>query len=275
MEEKKKAKKEPVERTIVKASTGEKQDKPAASKPAIVSAEDKKKATGLRWGAVAMWLVAICFEVVAILLLNGTLYIPGNVMTWMIVALAIDLVLVIVASQLWKKSNRLDPTSEKNKLKFFLWNNMGVIASIIAFVPFIVILLQDKKLEKKSKRILTVIAAVALVIAGAASADYDPVSAEDLAEAQQQAAVTSNGMAYWTQWGRSYHLDPNCHTLSRSATIYEGTIEEAFEAKRNDPCDFCALDKSEGQAAADAPDADVADAVQELLGGEEAPDTAE
>lgn len=262
------SKKEPTERTIVKASTGEKSDKP--SKPAVVSAENKKKATGLRWGAVALWLLGIGFEAAAILLLNGTLYIPGDVMIWIIAALAADLALVIIASQLWKKSNRLDPASEKNKVKFFLWNNMGVIASVIAFVPFIVLLLKNKDMDKKSKRIVTVVAAIALLVAGAASADYDPVSAEDLAEAQEQAAVVSNGMAYWTQWGRSYHLDPDCHTLARSATIYEGTIEEAFEAKRNDPCDFCADGKNAAAADEGADAGDVANAISELLDEDEA-----
>ena len=251
-------KKEPVERTIVKASTGEKSGK--TSKPAVVSAADKKKATGLRWGAVALWLLAIGFEVLAILLLNGTLYIPGDAMVWMIVALAVDMILVIIASQLWKKANRLDPASEKNKLKFFLWNNMGVIASLIAFVPFIILLLKNKDMDKKTKRIVTVVAAIALVIAGAASFDYDPVSAEAMAEAQEAAAVTSDGMAYWTQWGRSYHLNPDCHTLARSATIYEGTIGDAFDAKRNDPCDFCALN-----VIAAVENDDVSDAIQELL----------
>lgn len=263
-------KKAPIERTIVKAGTGEKSEK--AAKPAVVSAENKKKATGLRWGAVALWLVGVAFEVVAILLLNGTLYIPGNAMTWMLIALGLDLVAVIIASQLWKKANRYDPASEKSKLKFFLWNNMGVIASVIAFLPFIVLLLKDKEMDKKSKRIVTVVAAIALLIAGAASVDYDPVSAEDLAEAQEQAAVAGNGMAYWTQWGRSYHLDPDCHTLARSATIYEGTIEEAFEAKRTDPCDFCALNADAGTAE-DADD--VSEAIQELLGEDEGNEASE
>ena len=48
---------------------------------------------------------------------------------------------------------------------------------------------------------------------------------------------------YWTRFGKSYHLDPNCHTLMRSSKVYQGTIEEAFEANRTDPCDFCALEQ--------------------------------
>ena len=35
-----------------------------------------------------------------------------------------------------------------------------------------------------------------------------------------------------------------CHTIKDSATKTSGTIEEAFEANRNDPCDYCALEKT-------------------------------
>ena len=81
---------------------------------------------------------------------------------------------------------------------------------------------------------------IALILASVFSIDFNPVSAEELAEAQQ---TVGNGSVYWTQFGKSYHLDPNCHTLMRSSKVYQGTIEEAFEANRTDPCDFCALDK--------------------------------
>lgn len=39
-------------------------------------------------------------------------------LTWLIVALVSILILSIVGSVLWKKANRLDPASEKDKVKF-------------------------------------------------------------------------------------------------------------------------------------------------------------
>ena len=81
---------------------------------------------------------------------------------------------------------------------------------------------------------------IMVVLASLFSIDFNPVSAEELAEAQQ---TVGNGSVYWTQFGKSYHLDPNCHTLMRSSKVYQGTIEEAFEANRTDPCDFCALEQ--------------------------------
>ena len=133
-----------------------------------------------------LWVLALAAEVGAILILNGIWYIPEEQkLYWLIGALAVDLILVIIGSQLWKKSNRLDPASKASKVKFFLWNNMGLIASVICFLPLIILLLTNKDLDGKTKKIATVVAVIVLIIASLFSIDFDPVSAEDLAEAQQ------------------------------------------------------------------------------------------
>ncbi len=253
--------KTPKERQFVSASdtpvkTGEGEKKASAKKANSAAVEKaqsiresvsenggktpKARATSLRIIAVILWLVAIAFEILVIALLNGTLYIPGDQTMWLIIGIALDLICVVSGSLLWKHSNRIDPASEKNKVKFFLWNNMGVIAAVLAFLPLVIILLKDKKLDAKAKKIVSIVAAVALIAAIGLSIDYNPVSQEDLAEAKQEALAQNEGIAYWTRWGRSYHFDPNCRTLLNSAVVYQGTIEEAFEAHRTDPCDFCA-----------------------------------
>ncbi len=245
-----------IEREIVKASSGEKaakKEKAAEKKTEereVVEVKDggtkkerKKRATGRRLLAILFWLLAFAAEVVVILRLNGYLYcLPQlDIRTFILIGLGIDLVLVIIGSLFWKKANRINPPSEKNKVWFFLCSQMGLIAAIIAFAPLIVVLIKDKSLDKKTKRIVSVVAAIALVIAGAASIDYNPASAEDLAAAKAEATELGYGEeVYWTQYGRSYHLDQDCHTLSRSKVLYEGSMDEAFEAKRNDPCDYCA-----------------------------------
>ena len=231
------AEKKNVKREFVEASTGK-----TGSRPAVVTAANKKSATTKRIVAVVLWVLALAAEVGAILMLNGRWYIPEEQkLYWLIGALAVDLILVIIGSQLWKKSNRLDPASKASKVKFFLWNNMGLIASVICFLPLIILLLANKDLDGKTKKIATVVAVIALIIASLFSIDFDPVSAEELAEAQQ---TVGNGSVYWTQFGKSYHLDPNCHTLMRSSKVYQGTIEKAFEANRTDPCDFCAQEQA-------------------------------
>ncbi len=194
-------------------------------------------ATGLRIGAAALWLVAIAFEVVAILILNGTInwtFMPG---LWqIIIALVLDLVCVIIGSQLWKKANRIKPASKKNKLLFWLWNNMGVIVCAFAFIPFVILALTDKKADKKTKAIATVVAVIALLIGGLASYDFDPVSQEDLEAAQT--AITSD--VYWSPFGKVYHTHEDCQALNQTETLTYGTVEEAIASNRTRLCAFCA-----------------------------------
>jgi hypothetical protein len=121
---------------------------------------------------------------------------------------------------------------------------MGLIAAIICFLPLIILLLKNKDMDAKTKKLVSIIAAIAIVIAALLSIDFSPTSSEDLAAAQELALEVGDGTAYWTQFGKSYHLNPDCSTLLNSSTIYEGTVEEAFAANREDPCDFCALEKA-------------------------------
>jgi hypothetical protein len=125
-------KKPPVTRKVISATTGEevkpnKNTMPTKSaKPAVVPAEAKSRARGLRITAAVLWVLAILAEVAAILMLTKYIYVSEDSMVmWLIVALAVDLVLVVIGSQLWKKANRIDPASEANKFKFWLWNNLG------------------------------------------------------------------------------------------------------------------------------------------------------
>ncbi|MBE6758762.1 MAG: hypothetical protein E7554_01540 [Ruminococcaceae bacterium] len=217
-----------------------------SSKPAIVSPENKKRAKGFRIGAVALWVLAIAFEVLTILIINGTMYLGENKMLYIIIGLVLDLICVFVGSQLWKKANHIDPCSKKNKLKFFLWNQMGVIAAVVAFFPLLILLLKEDDLDPKVKKILSIIAAVITLLAVGTSIDYSPASLEDLAQAKDDSQVYSiDGTAYWTMFGKCYHFNPECHTIKNSANRFEGTVEEAFEANRHKPCSYCASEGGE------------------------------
>lgn len=64
---------------------------------------------------------------------------------------------------------------------------------------------------------------------------------EQVKEEQETQQVLSNNISdethvYWTPKGKSYHSSPGCPTLSRSKTIYEGSIQESGKF---DPCDRC------------------------------------
>ena len=206
--------------------------------PNLKPAKELGNAKGLRIGAVVLWVAALIFEVLAVLILVGKLQMTFLPVMWqLIVMIVLDLVCVIIGSQLWKKANHIDPVSEKNKTKFWLWNNMGVIAAVIAFVPLIVILLANKDLDKQTKTICTVAAIIALLIGGVTGIDYNPVSAE---EKEAAVAALSDTVVYWAPFGRVYHTSEDCSALNRSETLTYGTVEQAIAANRTRLCSFCA-----------------------------------
>lgn len=232
------------EKKIVSADSGEKiSNKEAARKSAEKGTRATQEAapvgnsTGLRIGALFCWLGAFALEVVAVLILNGNIawtFLP--MLYQLIIALVLDLALVIVGAQLWKKANKISPASEKNPVKFWLWNNMGVIACVIAFVPFIILLLNNKEVDKKTKTIATVVAIIALLIGGVASYDWNPVSIEQKDAAMQ----TISGNVYWAPFGKVYHTSEDCQALNQSETLTYGTVEQAIAAGRTRLCAFCA-----------------------------------
>ena len=195
-------------------------------------------AGGLRVGAVILWVVAIVFEILAILVLFGKISLTFMPQLWQLIAfIVLDLICLIIGSSLWKKANHIAPASEANKAKFWLWNNLGVIVSCFAFIPIIILMLTNKDLDKKTKTIATIAAVIALLIGGATSVDYNPVSSEQL-----QAAETALGdtIVYWSPFGHVYHLDDDCSALNQSESLTYGTVEEAVAANRTRLCKFCA-----------------------------------
>lgn len=227
------------ERKFVKASSGEavKTTKSKTEEKVSYTKEARhERATGKRIIAIVFWVLAIACEVVFFLTLNKTIYIKDYQLYVQIGALVLDLIFVIIGSQFWKRANDVDPASDTNSVKFFLQNQMGLIVSILAFVPIVIVLLTNKDLDKKTKQVLVPVAAVALVLASLLSIDWNPISEE---EYQATAQALKGEAVYYTQFGKSYHLDPDCRALKNSSVVYEGTIEEALDAGRNDPCDFC------------------------------------
>lgn len=221
-------------RTVVRAGNN------SASKGRTIKEAPKTgNATGLRIGAILLWLAAFALELLALMIFNGNVtlsFLPLTTLVQIIVVLVLDLVFVIIGSQLWKKSNHIDPVSKKNKVKFWLWNNMGVIACVIAFVPFIVLALRDKDADPNLKKIASIVALVALLIGGIASYDFNPISEEEKVEAM---AEYGDAMVYWTPFGKVYHSDIDCHAMNRSDTITEGTVEQAIAANRTRLCKYC------------------------------------
>ena len=223
------------ERKIISASTGK---QTTASQPkTVVAAAPVGSSAGYRVGAILLWVLALGFEALALLVFLDKInlgFIPQ--MAQLIAFLVLDLICVIIGSQLWKKANHISPASKKNAVTFWLWNNMGVIVCAFAFVPFIIVALTDKKADQKTKTIAAVAAVIALLIGGVASVDWNPISKDEKTEAVN----TITGEVCWTPFGRKYHTHQDCSSLANSETLYTGNVEQAIANNRTDLCKFCA-----------------------------------
>ena len=205
--------------------------------------DPKNRATCRRVWAIICWVLAIACEAIAILRLADVINWFSNCLSleaFLIIFILLDLIFVIIGSQLWKKANHIDPASEKNKTKFWLWNNLWTILSVIAFLPIIILVFTDKDLDKKSKGLVGGIAIAALAIAGLTSYDWNPVSMEWLEQAEKEVLqVSPSGTVYWAEYSKKYHVDKDCPAFSNSETVYEGTVRDAYERWLTDPCRRC------------------------------------
>lgn len=247
------AKKEPKERTFVDAKTGKTIAHPhqggstaEATESVRTEMHEQRKGNALpfRIGAIVLWVLGIVCEIMAILVVNGTLFMPGfPPMTWLLIWLVVDLVLVVIGSQLWKKANHIAPASKENKLAYWVQTDLGVIIAAIAFAPIIVLLLTSKDTDKRTKQVGSIVAAVALAVAVGSGIDYHPTTQEDRDQAEAGAAVLSDGgLCYWTPFGEVYHFNPDCQYIKNSGTIYSGSVQEALDAKRTRGCSGCTVE---------------------------------
>ena len=240
-------------KTVSAAESGRKRKTPVAAEgeQKVVAAKSKGNATGRRIGAVILWVIAIALEVLAILLLFAKIEITFmNTLTAIIILLVLDLICVIAGSLLWKQANHIDPASEKNKTLFWIWNNMGLIVCVAAFLPFIILTLTNKKADKKTKIVATVVGVIALLIGGLFSIEWNPLSAEQKAEQEGIFAdsVLPQGTVYFTEFGKKYHLYLECQHINNSNTVYSAAMDKpddkecvdiAFENGCNDVCKTC------------------------------------
>ena len=91
-------------------------------------------------------------------------------------------------------------------------NGIKTLEKIILIALFIIIVLTNKDTDKKTKAIATVVAVIALLIGGVASYDFNPVSQEQLAAAEN--AITDD--VYWSPFGHVYHTHDDCQALNHS-----------------------------------------------------------
>jgi len=198
----------------------------------VATPEAKGKAKQLRLFAFLAWILAIAGEVFAILKL-----IHDETLTWLIVALVVILLLSILGSYLWKKANRLDPASEKDKARFFIQNQLGVIMAVIAFLPLVIFIFTDKKASGKTKGVAGVVAIVALLIAGIFGYEFNPASQEKYTkEINEQTNVVkqlnnNKDEVFLAKTGIVYHLFEDCPYIKGREGVTTTTVEGAWQER--------------------------------------------
>jgi len=221
---------------ITKIEGGETSGEARAFTP---TAESKGQATKFRIIAVLSWLVAIGIEVFAILLLRK----PPIVMWQLIALIAGALVFAVIGTLLWKKANRFDPASERDRVRFFVQNQLGAIISIIAFLPLVILIFTNKNMDAKQKGIIGSIAIVAMLAAGITGVDFNPPSQEQYAaQTARVEQLMNRNHVFWTKSGTRFHLYSDCYRINTKRTdeIFQGTVAKARELKNiNTLCSTC------------------------------------
>lgn len=206
----------------------------------VASDESKAKAGKFRLFAVICWIIAIGFEAAAIYILLKTEI--DKFFVWMIVLIAADLIFAVAGSLLWKQANRFDPASEKDRIRFFIQNQLGVLIAMIAFLPLVILIFTNKNMNGKQKGIIGSIAVIALIIAGITGVDFNPPSVEQYTEQTEKVKQLNDGVnnVFWTKSGKSYHLYSDCSYINsdRTTEIFQGTVAKARELKNI--TDLCA-----------------------------------
>jgi hypothetical protein len=155
-------------------------NKPAAdvTKDWQATQGQKSAATRLRLFAALCWIVAIGGEIAGIYLFYQHKFDqPGNMplLVGLLVGMA---VFAIAGNLLWKAANRHDPARASDTVKFFFQNQLGAIITLIAFLPLVFLILTDKNMDPKTKKVAGSIGAVLAVLATLIGVSYQPPSVE-------------------------------------------------------------------------------------------------
>ena len=141
-------------------------NKPAAdvTKDWQATQGQKSAATRLRLFAALSWIVAIGGQIAGVVLLYQHKFDHGNLplLIGILVGIAI---FAIAGNLLWKAANRHDPARASDKFRFFFQNQLGVIITLIAFLPLVLLIFTDKNMDPQTKKVAGGVGAVLGVVA--------------------------------------------------------------------------------------------------------------
>ena len=194
--------------------------------------------------AVILWLLGLACETVGILALIGRFNPPIDYVIFVGIMLAVDAIVVIVGSYLWRRANRIDPPSEKNKVEFFLKMQLGALMAVLAFLPILIVIYSDKNMDKKAKTWMSILATILALVVLGSSIDWNPISLEDLQQMEVNAETSDFGAGnvQWSKNSKVYHTWKDCAALHRiyDSNLRSGTAKDAFEDGKARMCKYCA-----------------------------------
>ena len=133
-----------------------------------------------------------------------------------------------------ENANKLDPASRKDTVRFFVQNQLGLIMTIIAFLPMIVLVFTNKNMDGKQKALAGTIGIIVALVAGYFGYSQNAPSVEQYtAETGIVQAITGEDLVYWTTSGKVYHLcqaASDVNMESKDNTIHAGTSQDARDA---------------------------------------------
>ena len=182
----------------------------------------------LRIYAALCWIVAIGTEVAGIVLLRHHKFDHGNLA--LLIGLLVGIaVFAIAGSLMWKAANKQDPARESDKAKFFFQNQLGAIVTVIAFLPLIALILMDKDIDPKNKKIAGGVGAVLAVVATLIGVDFNPPSVEQYTKDMNSCAAQIKASQPTTAC--SPEVAAQAKAIAQdSATVAEATKDAAHPA---------------------------------------------
>ncbi|MER8865622.1 hypothetical protein NKI19_18180 [Mesorhizobium sp. M0751] len=152
-------------------------NKPDVTKDWQATQGQKSSATRLRLFAALSWIVAIGGEIYGIMLLRQNKFDQGHLP--LIIGLLVGIAIFAIAGNLlWKAANRHDPARASDAARFFFQNQLGAIITLIAFLPLVFLILTDKNMDPRTKKIAGGVGAALAVLATVTGISFKPPSVE-------------------------------------------------------------------------------------------------
>lgn len=152
-------------------------NKPDVTKDWQATQGQKSSATRLRLFAALSWIVAIGGEIYGIMLLRQNKFDQAHLP--LVIGLLVGIAIFAIAGNLlWKAANRHDPARASDTARFFFQNQLGAIITLIAFLPLVFLILTDKNMDPRTKKVAGGVGAALAVLATVMGISFTPPSVE-------------------------------------------------------------------------------------------------